>query len=95
MQMNDIIKKLKINGFVKSDFLSRMVHPKSTEFFVDLYYYSGCRCIEIGDRRNRAFLRTSSIKTFVIEPGYDGIYFGITLINKDKDNEIYLFCAFD
>ena len=93
MQMNDIIKKLKINGFVKSDFLSRMVHPKSTEFFVDMYYYSGRRCIEIGDRRNRAFLRTSSIKTFVIEPGYDGIYFGITLTNIDS--EIYLFCAFD
>lgn len=93
MQMNDIIKKLKINGFVKSDFLSRMVHPKSTDFFVDMYYYSGCRCIEIGDRRNRAFIRTSSIKTFIIEPGYDGIYFGITLTNTDV--EIYLFCAFD
>ena len=93
MQMNDIIKKLKINGFVKSDFLSRMVHPKSTEFFVDLYYYSGRRCIEIGDSRNRAFIRTSSIKNFIIDHGYDGIYFGIKLTNTDV--EIYLFCAFD
>ena len=73
--------------------MSRMVNPKATEFFVDVYYHNGCRCIEIGDCRNRDFIRTSSIKTFIIEPGYDGIYFGINLTNTDT--EIYSFCDFD
>ena len=93
MKLKYIEKKLKANGFVESDFMSRMVNPKATEFFVDVYYNNGCNYIEIGDRGNHAFLPTSSIKTFIIEPGYDGIYFEIKLANTDI--EIHLFCAFD
>ena len=93
MKLNNIVKKLKINGFVESDFLSKMVHPKNTCFVVERYYYNECDWIKIGDRLNCASLPVSSIGSFMITHKFDGMYFEIKLTGID--GEINLCCAFD
>lgn len=93
MKLNNIVKKLKINGFVESDFLSRMVHPKNACFVVERYYYNECDWIKIGDRLNCASLPVSSISSFMIYPVSDGIRFEIKLSNIDI--EMHLFCEFE
>lgn len=93
MKMKDIVKKLKINGFVESNFSSRMVHPKNACFVVALHYYNECDWIEIGDLLNCASLPVSSISSFMITHKFDGIYFEIKLTIIDC--EINLCCAFD
>lgn len=93
MKLNNIEKKLKANGFVESDFLSRMVHPQNTDFAVELYYDDECDEIKIGDLRNYVSLTSSSITSFMITHKFDGIYFEIKLTSID--GEINLCCAFD
>lgn len=93
MKLEDIVQKLKINGFVESNFSSRMVHPKNACFVVALCYYNECDWIEIGDRLNCASLPVSSISSFMIYPGSDGIRFEIKLYNIDI--EMHLFCEFE
>lgn len=93
MKLNNIEKKLKANGFVESDFLSRIVHPKNACFVVERYYYNECDWIKIGDRLNCASLPVSSISSFMITHNFDGMYFEIKLTGID--GEINLCCAFD
>lgn len=93
MKLKDIVKKLKINGFVESDYSLRMVHPQNSCFVIERYYYNECDWIEIGDRLNCASLPVSSISSFMIYPGSDGIRFEIKLSNIDI--EMHLFCEFE
>lgn len=93
MKLNNIVKKLKAYGFVESDYMSKMVHPKSACFFVGIHHYNECDWIKIGDRLNCASLPVSSISSFIIYHNYDGIRFEIKLTSID--GEINLCCAFD
>ena len=93
MKLNDIVETLKGNGFVESDYSSRMVHPQNACFFVDIHHYNECDWIKIGDRLNCASLPISSINSFMIYPGSDGIRFEIKFSNIDI--EMHLFCEFE
>ena len=94
MNLNDIEKELKANGFVEGeDGKRRMVHPENTDFIVNLYYDYICEEIEIGDFRNYVSILVYSIKTFGVNSKPDGIEIDIGL--TDRKSEIHLFCAFD
>ena len=93
MKLKDIVKKLKVNGFVESNFLLRFVNPQNSCFVVARNYYNECDCIEIGDNLNCASLPVSLISSFMIYPGSDGIRFEIKLSNIDI--EMHLFCEFE
>lgn len=93
MKLDNIVKRLKDNGFVESKWKKgRLIHPNNRDFIVDLYHYDECNDIEIGDIRNCAYFSVSEIISFIPESDDYGINVKILLNNNIIIN---LFCAFD
>ena len=93
MKLDNIVKRLKDNGFVESKWRKgRLIHPEATDFAVELYYDDECDEIQIGDLYNYASFPASAISSFMTESDDHGINVKILLNN---DSVINLFCAFD
>lgn len=93
MELSDIVETLKANGFVESKkSKSRLIHPESRDFVVELFYDEEYGEIELGDFRNYASLPASTISSFTTESDDYGIRVNIAL---DNDSVISLFCCFE
>lgn len=93
MELSDIVETLKANGFVESKkSKSRLIHPESRDFIVELFYDGEYDEIELGDFRNYASLPVSVIDSFATESDDYGIRVNIAL---DNDSVISLFCCFE